>query len=226
MLNRITGKIQRERYRQKNRKYFDIYDKYSEFTMMSAENYVLNLKIAERFQNVKGCVVECGVWRGGVSAGMAELLGNNRNYFLFDSFEGLPPAQEIDGASALEYQRNTDSPYYFDNCKAEKEWAEKAMKKSGAQKFTAVQGWFNDTVPGYNFNEPIAVLRLDGDWYDSTMVCLENLYPLVVKGGLIVIDDYYMWDGCARAVHEYLGKQKSSDRIQEAYSTGCYIIKS
>jgi hypothetical protein len=100
------------------------------------------------------------------------------------------------------------------------------MKNSAAQNFTTVQGWFSETVPGYNFNEPIAVLRLDGDWYESTMVCLEHLYPLVVKGGLIVIDDYYMWDGCARAVHEYLGKQKSSDRIKEAYSTGCYIHKS
>jgi hypothetical protein len=93
MLNRITGKIQRERYRQKNRKYFDIYNKYRDFTMMSAENYVLNLKLTERFKNVKGCIVECGVWRGGVSAGMADVMGNDRSYFLFDSFEGLPPAQ-------------------------------------------------------------------------------------------------------------------------------------
>lgn len=226
MLNRITGKIQRERYRNKNRKYFDIYDKYREFTMMSAENYVLNLKLTERFTSIKGCVVGCGVWRGGVSTGMADMFGGARKYYLCDSFEGLPPAQEIDGASALEYQKNTDSPYYFYNCKAESDRAEKAMAKSEGKNAITVQGWLNETVPGYQFDEPVAVLRLDGDWYESTMVCLEHLYPLVVKGGLIVIDDYYMWDGCARALHEYLGKTGSADRIHDAYSTGCYLIKS
>ena len=48
------------------------------------------------------------------------------------------------------------------------------------------------------------MLRLDGDWYESTRVCLENLYPHVAPGGIVIVDDYYNWDGCARAVNEFV----------------------
>ena len=66
-------------------------------------------------------------------------------------------------------------------------------------------GWFQDTVPrDARSVDKIALLRLDGDFYDSTRVCLENLYPRVVKNGLVVIDDYGDWQGCQRAVDEFL----------------------
>jgi hypothetical protein len=100
------------------------------------------------------------------------------------------------------------------------------MQLAGARNATFVKGWFKDTVPGREFPEPIAVLRLDGDWYESTLTCLESLYPKVTPGGVVIIDDYYVWDGGARAVHEYLGARQSADRIRPAYEAGCYLVKS
>src|ERR1700736_3521338 len=94
-----------------------IYRKYRTFTMIDGPTYLKNLMLAHSFRHIPGCVIECGVWRGGMSAGLADVLGPDREYFLFDSFEGLPPAEEIDGPAALLWQSNTQSPEYHDNCK-------------------------------------------------------------------------------------------------------------
>src|SRR5688572_18533132 len=102
-------------HRRERRKLYEIYRKYSTFTMIKPDNYVLNLELARQVRNVPGAIVECGVWRGGMIAGMAEVLGNSREYILFDSFEGLPKAKEIDGPSALAWQSNTTHPGYYDN---------------------------------------------------------------------------------------------------------------
>ena len=91
-------------------------------------------------------------------------------------------------------------------------------------RFDCVKGWFSDTVP-HHPNQPIALLRLDGDWYDSTMVCLQNLYPKVVTGGIIIIDDYYSWDGCSKAVHDYLSSIQSVSRILTGFNRIAYIVK-
>jgi O-methyltransferase len=200
--------------------------KYREFTMIPPALYADNLRQVYEVARVPGCVVECGVWRGGMIAGIAEVLGPSRHYHLFDSFEGLPPAQPIDGPAALHYQEATDSPHYLDNCAAEVSFAQRAMAKSGASAVTYHRGWFKDTLPGFQPAEGIAVLRLDGDWYESTKQCLDVLYPQVVAGGLILIDDYYTWDGCARAVHDYLAERQEPDRIHETAAGVCYLWRS
>ena len=209
-----------------NVKYSKVYDKYKDFTMIPRRCYIDWLALANQYKGVEGSVVECGVWRGGMIAGIAEIMGPQRDYYLFDSFEGLPPAKEIDGQAAIEYQKNTTSPEYYDNCKAEMEWAQKAMAKAGAKNVKYVKGWFEDTVPTYQFDKPIAVLRLDGDWYDSVMVCLEHLFPKVAKGGVIMIDDYYSWEGASKAVHVYLAKYQRVERLMNSwYLSGSYMIK-
>lgn len=204
--------------------YRNVYKRFAAFTMIPDDIYILNLRLARRFAYVDGCVVECGTWKGGMIAGIASRLGN-RKYFLFDSFEGLPEVQEIDGAAAKEWQQNTQAPDYFDNCKAAKEDAEKAMQLSGAKDATIIKGWFNETLPHFDRSQQIAVLRLDGDWYESTMCCLDNLYDYVAPGGVIIFDDYYAWDGCARAVHDFLSKRKLSDRICQWQNKVCYLVK-
>lgn len=202
-----------------------IYKKYSDYTMVPKKDYIDCMSLVSKFRNIDGCVIECGVWRGGMIAGMAELLGKERQYYLFDSFEGLPDAKDIDGEGALAWQADKESAGYYENCKAEMEWSQKAMQMSQASNTTFVKGWFNDTIPSFQLKEPIAVLRLDGDWYDSTIVCLENLFPHVAKGGLIILDDYYAWDGCSRALHDYLSKYKLAERISTAYTSGCFLVK-
>src|SRR5437763_4267208 len=94
--------------------YRRIYSRYREFTMIPHSVYIENLRLCERLAPKNGCIVECGVWRGGMSAGMADILPE-RVHYLFDSFEGLPPAKEIDGLDALRWQSNTASPTYYDN---------------------------------------------------------------------------------------------------------------
>ena len=65
-------------------------------------------------------------------------------------------------------------------------------------------GWFQNTVPADAAGMgPIALLRLDGDWYDSTKICLENLYPLLSPGGVLIMGDYFAWEGCKKATDEY-----------------------
>lgn len=71
----------------------------------------------------------------------------------------------------------------------------------------------------------IALLRLDGDWYDSTMTCLMHLFPLVTTGGLVIIDDYGVWEGCTRAVHRYLADNERPEGIRTTSSGVAYIVK-
>lgn len=211
----------------KNTKEFaSTYKKYSTFTMVPEKEYVECLELATEAKKIKGAVVECGVWRGGMMAGFAEVLGKEKNYILFDSFEGLPPAKEIDGKAAMEWQKDVNSPSYFDNCKAEMEWAEKAMKLSGTANYKLVKGWFKDTIPTYKLNEEISLLHLDADWYESTIVCLENFFPKVAKGGLIILDDYYLWEGCRKALHDYLSRNSRPERVMQ-YNNGNihYLVK-
>lgn len=205
-------------------RYHALYWKYRSHTMVPRRVFVGNLRLVDRFSDRPGTVVECGVWRGGMSAAIAEVLGRDREYFLFDSFEGLPPAKQIDGPAARAWQQDTTSPTYFDNCRAEQTFAEGAMARSGAGQVNVVRGWFADTLRNYPRNKPIAILRLDGDWYDSTTDCLNALFPLVTRGGLVIIDDYFAWDGCARAVHDYLSRTGRACRLHESDAGICYLV--
>jgi len=202
-----------------------IYRRFRQYTMISKRTYILNLMVAERFKKVPGLIVECGVWRGGMSAGIASIFGPDRHYYLFDSFEGLPPAKPVDGEAALEWQLNKEGAYYFDNCTAEEKWATDAMKLSGATRFTTVKGWFNETLPKFKPEDRIAILRLDGDWYDSIMDCLVHLYPHIIPGGAIIVDDYYTWVGCSRAIHDYLSRNQLEDTVNQYRNGVCYIVK-
>lgn len=199
--------------------------KYRSFTMISRKRFMSNLNLCNKFRYVDGSVVECGVWRGGMSAALAELLGPRREYLLFDSFEGLPPAKPIDGKKAAVWQSNKAGKTYFDNCAADMDFAKKAMTRSKVPRYRIIKGWFKDTLPAFDHHGPIAILRLDGDWYESTMECLTFLYPRVKTGGVIILDDYITWEGCSKAVHDYLSKHKLGDRIERTRAGVYYFTK-
>jgi O-methyltransferase len=201
-----------------------IYAKVRDYTMVDRNAFCDNLVLAETVQGTAGCVVECGVWRGGMSAGIANVLGNDRDYYLFDSFEGLPPAKTIDGPAAVAWQKDTTSPKYYDNCRAPAEYARAAMNLAGVQRFHLIAGFFDKTLPEFQLQEKMALLRLDGDWYESTMVCLKHLFDKVAEGGLIIVDDYYTWDGCSRAVHDFLSSKNAHERVR-SYNSIAYIVK-
>ena len=157
-------------------------------------------------------------------AGMVDILGAERTYYLFDSFEGLPEVKEIDGVSAKVWQSNKEGVDYFDNCKADESDAREAMQRSGATNYNINKGWFSESLTSFNSPNGIAVLRLDADWYDSTMDCLVQLFPKINAGGILILDDYYTWEGCAKAIHDYLSANKLPYRIH-SHKDICYIIK-
>ena len=162
--------------------------------------------------NVPGCFVECGVWKGGSSAIMALAIRNarqERHLHLFDSFEGLPEPTEKDGEYAAVYSggHNQGKLATINQCQAGLDEVRNLMLNKIKTDQNLVHfhvGWFQNTIPAAaNQLGPIALLRLDGDWYDSTKVCLQHLYPHLSAGGIIILDDYFCWEGCRKATDEY-----------------------
>jgi len=162
-------------------------------------------------KEIDGAFVECGVARGGCSAVMAMIAkneGKGRITWMFDSFEGLPPQTDKDGVQKPIRHKNRKANdlaegYCLGTLEEVRGWLGWLGLLNNVR---MVKGWFDVTLP-VNKNKigDIAVLRLDGDWYESTKCCLENLYSYVVKGGYIIIDDYQLI-GCKKAVDEFLEK--------------------
>ncbi len=169
-------------------------------------------------EKIPGSLVECGVWRGGVSLLMATLVKerlSERRVYLCDSFEGLPSPEPIDGTAANNWAQRTDDPWYHNNCQAGIDDVRRLAKAFDVDDTTVfVPGWFADTLPRlYQEVSEISYLRIDADWHASVLTCLEHLYDRVVPGGYVVFDDYDTWDGCAIAVHEFLGTRRLPHRI-------------
>ncbi len=168
--------------------------------------------------NIPGDFVETGSWRGGMTIFMRALLDvygvSDRFVWVADSFEGLPvPADENDGLdlSQVDYLKVS-----LEQVKAN---FEKFNLLDDQVKF--LKGWFADTLPTAPIKD-IAILRLDGDLYSSTMDSLENLYPKVSKGGFVIVDDYNSWPACKRAVTEYLAAHSIIPDIQKIDWTAVY----
>jgi O-methyltransferase len=195
----------------------------SDLTIVRRRAFIDNVALTRRGGLVRGDLVECGTWRGGMSAAMAWAVPG-RHSVLFDSFEGLPDPKPIDGSRAIRWFKDERGEH--DNLRAEEASAVEAMERVGQLDFEIVKGWFKDTVPVWAEKQrPIAVLRLDADWYESTILCLEQLWPLVSPGGVVILDDYYTWDGCSRAVHDYLSRVKAPERLERSRHGVAYLVR-
>ena len=150
----------------------------------------------------------------------------NRTFYAFDSYEGFPEPNEKDivaytGEKALDLNNwgmKKDGNAPLDNLN---ECINKLSIPNNV--IVPVKGWFKDTV--FNFNNKIAILRLDGDWYDSTKVCLDNLYDKVVSGGVVIFDDYGYWKGCKEATDEFLLKHNISVELNKTDFSEVWFIK-
>lgn len=205
------------------------------YTMVPYEgvNNVYDLSTFVEEKKMPGAFVECGVWKGGCSAVMAETAkkaGAGRLTWLFDSFEGLPEPTAIDGAEAKKMAE--------DHVTGELKPIGQLVGTLGnvqeiftklkidSQKVRIVKGWFQNTLPQNKVNiGPISLLRLDGDWYESTKTCLENLFDQVVPGGFIIIDDYGHWEGCQKAVDAFLGTRRLNVDLKKAGYAVVYFQK-
>jgi hypothetical protein len=180
------------------------------------ENLALIGSVVDMRALHSAAVVECGTWQGGMSAALIDFCGPGRQYCFFDSFEGLPPAKEIDGEQAQAWQADTAGPDYYDNCRSSIATFYDTIGRTSVDRkmVQVVEGFFEETLSGFA-SPPVAVLRLDGDWYDSTIVCLRKFWDHVVPGGIILIDDYYNWEGCTRAVHDFLAERQATECISQ-----------
>ncbi len=162
---------------------------------------------------LKGDIVECGVWNGGSSAMMARAYKdgggkNDRLFWLFDSFEGLP--------SPCEKDSETDTLIYFKGiCKGDTEKVKHVFNKLSVpfDNVKIVKGWIKETLPKSNLGQ-VSLLHIDVDWYKSVEDSLEYIYDKVVIGGYIVVDDYFYLEGCKKAVSNFFKKRGLEDKIQ------------
>jgi hypothetical protein len=193
------------------------------FTMVSyarlSNTYALCLE-AERAR-IPGAFVECGVWKGGTSGVMASVASrSDRLTWLFDSFEGLPEPSALDGVGAQRFTGRCVGP------QAEAERLLFDLLHLDRARIVIRKGWFQDTLPLVRAEiGPIAVLRLDGDWYDSTRVCFENLYDAVAPGGFVILDDYGFWEGCRRATDEFLAARDLRVELHRVDYSGAWFRK-
>jgi hypothetical protein len=197
--------------------------------------FTINTTIEVIESGVAGDIVECGTWLGGASFAM--LLVQRYKYgrilkpvWMLDSFQGLPPADTRDGAAALQYQANKDAPDYYDNCTAPLPKVIEAIERFGfsEQEALVIPGWFDQTIPLQKASLKslgISVLRVDCDWYEPVKYVLDELAPLVSSQGTIILDDYYSWDGCALATHEFLAENRLPLRIRSLPSFYCAWIR-
>jgi len=167
--------------------------------------------------NVPGDLIETGAWRGGTVIFMRAVLKEHgvtdRTVWVADSFEGLPPpASDTDGADLSELK------YLKVPLKKVKANFERFNLLDDQVKF--LPGYFCDTLPNAPI-ERLAILRLDGDLYSSTMDSLRNLYHRVSLGGYVIVDDYYSWDSCRQAVTDFLRENQIDAQIR-AIADGAY----
>lgn len=156
-------------------------------------------------ENISGDLVECGVWRGGSSIAMAaslkyrnNQLSKNRKVYLFDSFEGVPPTTNL--APDIDEVKYWEPHRYVATLRSVKVKFQRFGLLS-MSKF--VKGHFNQTLNiKKNVPKRIALLRIDVDSYEGTMVVLNKMYELVSTDGYIIVDDYHLL-GCRTAIHEF-----------------------
>lgn len=169
-------------------------------------------------RGVPGAYAECGVWRGGSILAMLLKLRDlgigDRDVYAYDTFEGMPePSQHdvsrfgppaLDEWRAAQEQRRRAWPGVFDADVFNLDAVRDLLDGSGypRERLHLEAGRVEDTLPG-RAPQQLALLRLDTDWYTSTRHELAHLYPRLVRGGVLLIDDYGHWEGCRRAVDEY-----------------------
>ena len=199
------------------------------YALWSATRY-----IAEN--NLSGDFVECGVWRGGSVMLIALTLLRHgdatRDIWLYDTFGGMTApgphdVQTMSGRTAAEILAERaptpDDPFWGI---APRAIVETNLRLTGypLERVHFVEGdvatTLVETAPA-----TIALLRLDTDWYASTRHELEHLYPRLVAGGVLIVDDYGYWNGARKATDEYLTTQRPRPLLQRIDYTGRMCVK-
>ena len=188
-------------------------------------------------REIPGAFAECGVWKGGsVLAAILTLqdMGrDDRDIYLYDTFEGMtePTATDVSPyhPAARELWEQTGGapwPELFDAEIFNEEAVRDALLATGypGERLHFVRGPVEETVPA-TAPDRLALLRLDTDWYESTLHELRHLYPLLTDGGVLIIDDYGHWEGCRRAVDEYFEARADAPLLSRIDYSGRIAVR-
>jgi O-methyltransferase len=172
-------------------------------------------------RGIPGAFAECGVWRGGSVMAMVltlqEMGSADREIYLYDTFEGMTAPSEHDTSKfdqpAVEAWLEAEERGHrihdelFNTAVFNEEDVRATLLATGypEERLHFVKGPVEETIPS-TIPGSLALLRLDTDWYESTLHELRHLYPLLAVGGVLIIDDYGHWEGCRRAVDEYFAE--------------------
>lgn len=210
----------------------------SGFTMTSSERLwsLINAVRHVVDNQISGDFVECGVWRGGSVMAMASELTtlgvNDRRIWLYDTFAGMtdPTSFDIEAGSGVTAENMLSATEVADGdnvwCVADQQDVSANVRSTGYpfDNFTFVEGDVAQTLK-YSFPETISLLRLDTDWYESTRMELEVLYPRLALGGVCIFDDYGHWQGARKAVDEYFEKLGHRPYMHPIDYSGRVLIK-
>jgi asparagine synthase (glutamine-hydrolysing) len=162
---------------------------------------------------IEGSVIEAGCALGGSAVVLAASKAKTRPMYVYDVFGTIPPPSQVDGEDVLRrYDEIADGRSNGIGGDIYYGYQENLLSKVTAvfarfglpideHRVQLVKGLFQDTVRPVG---PVAFAHIDGDWYESVKVCLERIWPTLVVGGVLVIDDYDHWTGCRTAVDEFL----------------------
>jgi hypothetical protein len=198
--------------------------------LLDSVKYIVN-------NNINGDFVECGVWKGGSCMLIAKELikqnNLNRNIWLYDTFDGMTQPTDddietetgIQGKDLLSNVEKTTEKFNMWAYAPIEEVKNNMLKTNyPIDNIKYIKGKVEDTLKS-NTPRKIALLRLDTDWYESTKIELETLYPLITKGGILIIDDYGHFEGAKRAVDDYFRKINQQPLLNRIDYTGRLIIK-
>lgn len=174
---------------------------------------------------IPGDFIETGVWRGGACIFMRAVLNaygvKDRRVWVADSFQGVPPP-DLDN-----YPADEDSTFHtFEELSISFEMVQRNFEKYGLldEQVVFLKGWFKDTLPSAPI-ERLALLRLDGDLYESTIVALDSLYDKLSPGGYVIVDDYHVVPGCKHAIGDFRAARKVPSGLSEIDGVGVFWQK-
>jgi SAM-dependent methyltransferase len=176
-------------------------------------------------ESIPGDVIETGVWRGGACILMRGILAaygeRDRKVYVADSFAGLPVADP------KTYPADAgDTHHTFEQLAISLEEVKRNFERYGLldDQCVFLKGWFKDTLPTLR-DRTFALIRLDGDMYQSTMEALQNLYDRVSPGGFVIIDDYGAIPACRAAVEDFRKERRITAPLTEVDWTGVWWRK-
>ncbi|MFA7243612.1 MAG: TylF/MycF/NovP-related O-methyltransferase [Sulfuricellaceae bacterium] len=183
----------------------------------------LDTIIAEK---IPGDLIETGVWKGGATIFMRGYLMahdiKKRRVWVADSFAGLPKAGCAQDRLIMDLSADA-----FPYLAVSQEEVESLFARYDLldNKVKFLKGWFKDTLPTAPIKK-LALLRLDGDLYESTLDGLNNLYHKVSPGGFVIVDDYHAVPVCKFAVDEFRARHAIRESLETIDHSAVFWRKS